>query len=367
MDDPLTTTIVRELTQLDLKNDKKLQESLLYAIQITKASGACIYFAANGIITIDLSTGLPEVNAVNIISFYNNAEPSEEILIIEDTHSNQHFSEIKRTIVTEIPRFYAAAPLVTKQGVRIGALCLMDQNPHPAGQENELNLKILSQYIISMLETKLNLSTFQKSFSALTRAREEAISNEIKLRALFESLTDVYVFLDMSGQILDFNQAAYDYILKFQGKKMIRGSYTANYLNHVDNAAYIALNGKRVSQEMLSYADVNERVWWDSIFEPVRNKNGAMMGVSFIARNINNRKMDSEKILKQNAILKTIAHIHSHEYRGPVSAILGLMNLIEADQQTMSEEYLVMLRKAVNQLDEKTYTVINLISDLNQL
>jgi signal transduction histidine kinase len=126
-----------------------------------------------------------------------------------------------------------------------------------------------------------------------------------------------------------------------------------------------ALNGNRVNQEMLSYAVIAERVWWDSIFEPVRNKNGEMMGVSYIARNINKRKTDSEKILKQNKILKKIAQIHAHEFRGPVCAIMGIMDLIESDDYVASKEYLLMLQKAVKTLDDKTHTVINLISDLN--
>jgi signal transduction histidine kinase len=153
---------------------------------------------------------------------------------------------------------------------------------------------------------------------------------------------------------------------------MVKGGYTGDYLNEVDNAAFMAnfrsaLTGERISQEMLSYAELSERVWWDSIFEPVRNKNGEMMGVSYIARNINKRKMDSVRIIKQNKILKEIANIHAHEYRGPVCAILGIMSLIEADDYAATKEYLLMLQKAVRALDDKTRSVISLVSDLNMV
>jgi PAS domain S-box-containing protein len=359
-------------SELSLEQDEELQEALLLATNIFNTPGAALCFLDGDQLEIKLSTGLCKQHYSRLINIYNAVSTPEEILIVEDTTNDDRFATLPHMEDTETPRFYAASPLITRQGVCIGTLCVLDYVPHQQDAQHALSLKILAKHVISIMEAKLNLARLDGSFAELERARETAISNEIKLRALFESLTDVYVFLGMSGEILDFNQAAYKYILKFKGKTMIKGGFTADYLNEVDNAAFMtnfrsALRGERISQEMLSYGPLSERVWWDSIFEPVRNTKGEMMGVSYIARNINKRKMDSVRILNQNKILKDIANIHAHEYRAPVCAIMGIMNLIEADDYAATKEYLLMLQKAVKELDAKTHAVIKLVSDLNMV
>jgi PAS domain S-box-containing protein len=363
---------VRAFCELGLDEDKELQEAVLLANSIFKTPIAAICLLDEDTLRIIQSSGLSNLSFPKVISFCDNTCTQGAVLVVEDTLKDERFVKLANMQDGKTARFYAACPLITNAGLCIGTLCVLDYVPHHQDNQDELSLKILAKHVISIMEAKLNLHKLDRSFAELERARETAISNEIKLRALFESLTDVYVFLGMSGEILDFNQAAYNYILKFKGKKMVKGGYTGDYLNEVDNAAFMAnfrsaLTGERISQEMLSYAELSERVWWDSIFEPVRNKNGEMMGVSYIARNINKRKMDSVRIIKQNKILKEIANIHAHEYRGPVCAILGIMSLIEADDYAATKEYLLMLQKAVRALDDKTQSVISLVSDLNMV
>jgi len=359
-------------SEVSLEQDEELQEAVLLATSIFNTPVAALCFLNGDQLELKLSTGICRQQFSKLISTYNAVSTPQEILIIEDTFKDGRFTSRSQMEDVQTPWFYAASPLITRQGVCIGTLCVLDYVPHSQDAQHALSLKILAKHVISIMEAKLNLARLDRSFAELERARETAISNEIKLRALFESLTDVYVFLGMSGEILDFNQAAYKYILKAKGKTMVRGGCTADYLNEVDNAAFMAnfrsaLRGERISQEMLSYGELSERVWWDSIFEPVRNTKGEMMGVSYIARNINKRKMDSVRILNQNKILKDIANIHAHEYRAPVCAIMGIMNLIEADDYAATKEYLLMLQKAVKELDAKTHAVIKLVSDLNMV
>ncbi len=363
---------VNEVSQLNTAKNAELYETVVLASNIFKTPLAALTLLDEGNLSIKLKVGLPDLSSDKVVGFCNYTMVQQTICIVEDTHAHEHFSQLSKLPDGTEVRFFAAAPLITKQGLCLGVLCVIDYVPHLDAKQDELSLHLAAKHVISIMEERMNLRKLDHSFSELEIAKERAIQNEIKLRALFESLTDVYVFLGMSGEILDFNQAAYDYILKFKGKKMVKGTYTADYLNEVDNTAFMAnfklsLNGERVNQEMLSSPEVANRVWWDSIFEPVRNKNGEMMGVSYIARDVSKRKLDSEKLVKQNRILTKIAHIHAHEYRGPVSTILGMMDLIEGEGNVPSAEYLQMLKRAVKALDDKTRTVINLISDLDEM
>ncbi len=360
---------VKDFIKLDLQANCELHEAVQFALNVFKTPIAAISLLDEDTLHIKVAIGLTAQTYPRAKAFCNYTIAKKKLFIIADTEKDEKFDHPPELLSEKTLRFYAGVPLITSTGLCIGTLCVMDYVPKTTEGTDEFTLTILARHVISIMEAKLNLSKLDRSFAELEKEREKAISNEIKLRALFESLTDVYVFLGMTGEILDFNQAAYIHILEDTGKKMTRGSFTSNFLNEVDNAAFMynfhcALKGKRKHQELLTFAEFSKRIWWDSIFEPVHNLNGEMMGVSYIARNINKRKLDSEKILEQNRILKRIAHIHSHEYRGPVCAILGIMDLIEGDGLVASKEYLLLLQKAVKKLDDKTHTVVDLISEL---
>ena len=69
------------------------------------------------------------------------------------------------------------------------------------------------------------------------------------------------------------------------------------------------------------------------------------------------------KLKKQNSVLKEIAWIESHELRQPVASIMGLMMLIKETPYTEEPEYLDLLDKSVNQLDERIRMIVGHIND----
>lgn len=61
---------------------------------------------------------------------------------------------------------------------------------------------------------------------------------------------------------------------------------------------------------------------------------------------------------KQNFALSEIGRIQSHDLRLPVSSILGVMQLINAEESDLNSEYIDLLNQAVNQLDEKIRAIV---------
>lgn len=76
------------------------------------------------------------------------------------------------------------------------------------------------------------------------------------------------------------------------------------------------------------------------------------------------RKRQEEKIKAKNEALMKIAHIQSHEMRGPVTSIMGLMNIIKEEGSNVPKEYLVYLEDAVKDLDEKIHEIVRQTRDL---
>lgn len=92
------------------------------------------------------------------------------------------------------------------------------------------------------------------------------------------------------------------------------------------------------------------------------NKDGEIIGVSYNSVNITKRKEQELKIIAQNESLKQIAYLQSHELRKPVASIMGLMNIFKSDDYTTTREDLLMMGRAVDELDDKI-RVINHYAD----
>ena len=69
-----------------------------------------------------------------------------------------------------------------------------------------------------------------------------------------------------------------------------------------------------------------------------------------------NEKM--RQVEKQNEVLMDIAFIQSHEFRGPLTTIMGLMNIIKEEKYESPKEYLQMMEQAISKLDEKIHMVV---------
>jgi diguanylate cyclase (GGDEF)-like protein len=81
------------------------------------------------------------------ISFCGHAINQDGLFIVPDARVDTRFYD--NPLVTETPkiRFYAGCPLKIRDGVNIGTLCLLDQQPKEMGEEDQLLLKDLGAMI----------------------------------------------------------------------------------------------------------------------------------------------------------------------------------------------------------------------------
>ena len=74
-----------------------------------------------------------------------------------------------------------------------------------------------------------------------------------------------------------------------------------------------------------------------------------------------------EQIARQNSALVEIAFTQSHEFRGPLSTIMGFMNIIKDDDYESPKDHLILMEQAVNKLDEKIHLVVQSTQMIRQL
>lgn len=79
---------------------------------------------------------------------------STEVMVVPDLRSDARFAS--NPLVTGSPhlQFYAGAPLFTKNGVAIGALCIMDKEPRSFSAEERRQLETLGTAVMNELELR---------------------------------------------------------------------------------------------------------------------------------------------------------------------------------------------------------------------
>jgi len=101
--------------------------------------------------------GLPMAQTDIRSSICAHAVTSDGVLVVPDLEQDARFRD--NPLVTHSPhlRFYAGAPLVAKNGVAIGALCVMDTRPRTFDPRDQEQLATLAELVIAQLELR-NLS-----------------------------------------------------------------------------------------------------------------------------------------------------------------------------------------------------------------
>ncbi|MEP6467563.1 MAG: GAF domain-containing protein [Parafilimonas sp.] len=71
-------------------------------------------------------------------------------------------------------------------------------------------------------------------------------------------------------------------------------------------------------------------------------------------------KKSLEEINERNDALKKIAHVQSHEIRGPLSTVMSVMNLIADEGYPNNKQYMQMLETSIKNLDEKICSIVQI-------
>ena len=91
--------------------------------------------------------GLDAVETPRDISFCGHAILNDEILVVNDAHTDERFCD--NPLVSSDPkiRFYAGCPLSAPNGSKIGTLCIIDREPRELDQEDRDMLDELARMV----------------------------------------------------------------------------------------------------------------------------------------------------------------------------------------------------------------------------
>jgi signal transduction histidine kinase len=116
-----------------------------------------------------------------------------DVLVLPDLREDPRTTD--NTLVTQAPsiRFYAGAPLRTRAGVPLGAVCVIDTAPRPEGltEAQTAGLKALARHTATLLEARRRSPQQDTGSDAKLAAVAEALDSERRMAELRERFVAV--------------------------------------------------------------------------------------------------------------------------------------------------------------------------------
>ncbi|MEI8075219.1 MAG: PAS domain-containing sensor histidine kinase [Bacteroidota bacterium] len=206
------------------------------------------------------------------------------------------------------------------------------------------------------------------------------ITEDIKLRegqsllaSIVDSTDDAVISCHLDGTITSWNKGA-EKLLGFAAEETIGDEFKMHipidevllearlWDNTIARDIFNQIQSKRVKKN-------GELIDVSITMSPIRNENNVIVGVSKIIRDVtqlNKSKRDLELLIKEltsnNKELKQFSYITSHNLRGPVTNLIGILRLLEIDK--IKDQKTITLLEAFK---SSTISLNNTLEDLIQI
>lgn len=354
---------VERFKTLNIDTDKEFREFVEMASDICSTPIALITLIEEDVQWLKVKKGTDVDQMPVKTSFCTHTLLQDDVMVVPDAQKDERFAN--SPIVAGAPniRFYAGTPLITNEGHRIGTLCVIDMKPHELNNNQQQMLKMLGKQAIGLMDFRISVEMLEKNKIEVEQHKEALKKAEIKLRSFFESSPNFHVLLGKKGEVIDYNKVAYIFLKNLHKVKITRGSkfvtfLTPDLIGKFNEGFRLALKGEKAFVEGSTDYGSNGMLYWEASFETARDADSKIIGISYIIRDVTDRKIKEMKIIDQNRSLLKIAHLQAHEFRAPLTSIIGMMDLIEADDYQAPREYFEMLGSAVHNLDKKICEIV---------
>lgn len=86
----------------------------------------------------------------------------DELFNINDATKDECFQDNPPTTQSPDVIFYAVAPLKTLEGLAIGTLCVIDNNPNNLNESQKESLKLLANQVVSLLDLRKKITNLER-------------------------------------------------------------------------------------------------------------------------------------------------------------------------------------------------------------
>jgi GAF domain-containing protein len=139
--------VLRHLELLDSPQDQAFDDLCHEAARTFGAPIALITLIDANRQGFKARVGLDVCETTRDASFCNYIVAEDTVLIVTDAQQDPRFSENPLVVGPPFIRFYAGAPLYYGEDIRLGALCIIDQQPRSKDEVDVENLRRLADQV----------------------------------------------------------------------------------------------------------------------------------------------------------------------------------------------------------------------------
>jgi len=304
----------------------------------------------------------------------------DDVLEVPDAQRDERF--LDNPLVTGEPhiRYYCGVPLTTREGYQLGSLCVIDRQPRQLDAARQEALRTLAGEVMARLELKRQKQKLEEQ----TRQME---FNEAQYQAMFDE-SEGYLFThNFKGIILAANGAAIK-ALGYRKDDLIGKDLSQFLVLRLPSRLADYLTQTQAGQAISGVIRVvtaggEERYWQYRNFPSYRASGEPYVICSAhdvtdkekLARTMRKAKEELEKqvqlrtrelqvsniaLTQAKAELNTFLYRASHDLRGPLCSIEGLLGLARAEENPLEQrQYLELMQQTVRKLNRMLESLLS--------
>jgi PAS domain S-box-containing protein len=274
------------------------------------------------------------------------------LIVISDAAMDERF--FSGPMVTHAGiRFYAGAPLLTKEGYAVGTLCVMDRLPRELPAPHRDALLTLAQLVSAQLEvrrgarpsapddrpsriegTVIDIAEHKRTDDALRDSQE-------RLLGIISSAMDAIITVDGDQKIIVFNRAA-EQIFRCPAKealgqtldKFIPQRFREAHRGHIRSFGQTGVSSRSMYSPgtLMGVRADGEEFPVEATISQVKTASETLYSV--ILRDISVRKRTEDE-LRQAQKMEAVGHLAggiAHEFNNYLGIIMGYSDLMEEEQ-----------------------------------
>jgi PAS domain S-box-containing protein len=212
-----------------------------------------------------------------------------------------------------------------------------------------------------------------KDITQRKEAEEKLLETEAHLHTIFNNTETGYILINEDLDVVAFNQQASRSFLTFHGQVLSGGKAFLSYfppteLEHACRSLQRASTGQDIEYEISRPSSTGDR-WFMIKMHRILSEAGKVLGICISSTDITERKKTEiereyliEHLTNSNHDLKQFNFITSHNFRAPLSNLIGLLSLVDysaLDEST--RDIFSMLKCSTEQLNQTVKDLIQIL------